>query len=76
MSADVHIKKNLESQVQRRTNILARQSHWDQSLTNYETKLEEAQEILADLEQNVQVSIDPSCMVLEVKRNRRFSGMD
>nr|KIR49760.1 hypothetical protein I312_00852 [Cryptococcus bacillisporus CA1280] len=46
--------KNLESQVQRRTNILARQSHWDQSLTNYETKLEEAQEILADLEQNVQ----------------------
>nr|KIR89262.1 hypothetical protein I308_00267 [Cryptococcus tetragattii IND107] len=46
--------KNLESQVQRRTNIVARQSHWDQSLTNYETKLEEAQEILADLEQNVQ----------------------
>ncbi|KIR42916.1 hypothetical protein I307_05081 [Cryptococcus deuterogattii 99/473] len=46
--------KNLESQVQRRTNILARQSHWDQSLTNYETKLEKAQEILADLEQNVQ----------------------
>ncbi|KIR80895.1 hypothetical protein I306_02352 [Cryptococcus gattii EJB2] len=46
--------KNLESQVQRRTNILARQSHWDQSLTNYETKLEEAQDILADLEQNVQ----------------------
>lgn len=63
MPTDVHIKKNLESQVQRRTNILARQSHWDQSLANYETKLEKAQEILADLEQNVQVSIDPSCMI-------------
>ncbi|EAL21177.1 hypothetical protein CNBD2340 [Cryptococcus deneoformans B-3501A] len=46
--------KNLESQVQRRTNILTRQSHWAQSLINYETKLEEAEEILVDLEQNVQ----------------------
>lgn len=63
MSTDVYIKKNLESQVQRRTNILTRQSHWAQSLINYETKLEEAEEILVDLEQNVQVSIDSSCMV-------------
>lgn len=63
LSTDVYIKKNLESQVQRRTNILARQSHWAQSLINYESKLEEAEETLVDLENNVQVSIDSAYMV-------------